>query len=347
MKTPVYRQVLSASWRLSWRNKYLWIFAFFAGLLMNGGAFDLAVRMFTQVTSIGTAWQVFISEITAPYSIIKDVTSLWVNLTSTTSSTIWAIVIIVIGLAVTLLLVALSIFSQGALISGVDHANRKKSEAQRKAINTGLEKFWPIFWINLIIKIATVLLVVFISFPLVLLLSESVGWNAFLYLISFILFFAIAIILYFLAIFASCYIVLRGKKFGHAIHLAWELFKRNWVICIELAVLLFAITFVGGLGILLIIMVISVPIVLLFLAALALKSSVALVAIFVLAALLFAAVAILGSAFLIAFQYSAWVLLFERLTKKGALARIVRWLAMADTCGKPKKKKTAKKKKKK
>jgi len=347
MHTPVYRQVISSSWRLAWRNKYLWLFAFFAGLLINGGAFDLAVRLFTQVTTAGAAWDMFISEVTAPYSIIKDVTSFWVGLTATTSTALWTIIVIVIGLALTLLLIALSIFSQGALIAGVDNVNRKKTETQKKAINAGLENFWPIFLINLVLKIATILLVVFVSFPLVLLLSESVALNAVLYLLSFIIFIAIAIILYFLAIFASCYIVLRGKKFSHAIALAWELFKRNWIICIELALLLFVITFLGGLGVILIIMVISVPIVLLFLAALALNSSIALIAIFVIAVLLFAAVAVIGSAFLIAFQYSAWVLLFERLTKKGALARIVRWLTTADAIGKTKKKKSPAKKKKK
>src|SRR3990167_11185977 len=38
---PFYRNILKQSWRLTWRNKYLWIFGIFAALLGNGGELEI------------------------------------------------------------------------------------------------------------------------------------------------------------------------------------------------------------------------------------------------------------------------------------------------------------------
>ena len=38
---PFYRNILKQSWRLTWRNKYLWVFGVFAAFLGNGGELEI------------------------------------------------------------------------------------------------------------------------------------------------------------------------------------------------------------------------------------------------------------------------------------------------------------------
>ncbi|NIP32489.1 hypothetical protein GWN26_03140, partial [Candidatus Saccharibacteria bacterium] len=104
---------------------------------------------------------------------------------------------------------------------------------------------------------------------------------------------------------------------------AWELFKRNWLICLELGLLLFIIGFLVGLAVLLMFLVASIPVVLLLLAALALGSQIASLVVIVLAVIILVALLVLSGAFIVTFQYASWVLLFERLTTRGGHSRLV------------------------
>jgi len=329
MHQPIYRQIIQDAWHLAWRNKTLWLFGFFAGMLINGGAYDLGVKMFSRVTNMSYAWRMISQGIAEPELFIDISRFGWAPNISGISG-IWTLVILVVSLAVVLFFIWLSITCQGALIAGVHNIIKKKRDPERKGFSQGLVKFWPLFGINILLQISILLLVVFTTFPLALLLSQSIMINALLYLLSFLIFLPLAIIIYFIALLAACYIVLRDKKMWPAIALAWDLFKRNWLICLELGLLLFVITFMVGLMIVLIFLILSVPVVLLFLASAALGSSTALLVIAILAFIIFAVITILGVSFVVSFQYTSWVLLFERLMTRGGISRIVRWIASLD-----------------
>jgi hypothetical protein len=327
MNKPIYRQVIKDAWQLAWKNKFLWLFGFFAGILINGGVYDLGVRMFGRVSHVGYSWDALVRGFFQPDLFINLSRLGWQIPEMPILNSVWTVVVLIVSLAVILFFVWLSVVSQGALIAGVDNTYKKKKNPEKNSFIQGLEYFWPLLSINVFLKISVFLLVIFTSFPLVLLLGESITLNALLYLLAFLIFIPLSIIIYFLALLASCYIVLRKKKLRESIHLAWELFKRNWMICLELGFLLFVIAFMVGLLIVLIFLVLAVPIVLLFLAAAALGSTTALMVVAVLGFMVFALVTILGAAFVVTFQYTSWVLLFERLTKKGGISRLVRWVA--------------------
>jgi hypothetical protein len=346
MHTPIYRHVIKDAWNLAWHNKTLWLFGFFAGILINGGVYDLGLKMFSRVTTTSITWDSISRNITPPFAFVSDFTSIAAPIDRFNLMSIWVVLVLISMFALGLFLVWLSVVSQGTLIAGIPMVQKKKKDAIRKAFQTGLEKFWSLLGINVALKVTIALIVLFTSFPLVLLIGQSVLLNAILYLLSFLIFIPLAIIVYFIALLASCYIVLRDKPFGRSIHLAWELFKRNWLICLELGFLLFVIGFLVGLAVLLLFLLASIPIVLLLLAALALGSQIASLIVIILAIMVLVTLVVLSGAFVVCFQYTAWVMLFERLTKKGATSRLVRWMRGLDSLhGKPKKKAKAKVKK--
>jgi len=346
MHTPIYRQIIKEAWHLAWRNKILWLFGFFAGMLINGGVYDLAIKMFSRVTTASITWESIMNNILPPYAYVENIVAIKAPIETAGLFSIWVIFVLIAILALGLFLIWLSIASQGTLIYAVSQTAAKKKDVIKNSFRVGLEKFWSLLGINALLKLAIVLLVVFTSFPLVLLLGKSALLNALLYLTSFVIFLPLAIIIYFVAILASCYLVLRNKRFTESIHFAWVLFKRNWLICLELGFLLFIVGFLVGLAVVLIFLIASIPVVLLLLAALALGSEVASLLVIALAVMILVALVILSGAFVVTFQYTSWVMLFERLTTKGGVSRLVRWLAGAETLhGKPKpKKKTVRRK---
>jgi hypothetical protein len=317
---PIYRQVIGEAWYLSWRNKFLWLFGFFAAFLINGGVYDLAVKMFSRTTWLSLSWQQLTTDSLSLKNILGQLALLklgWPNL--------GYIIFIIFFLLLAVVFFCISIIAQGSLIHS-NASSRKKKKVGREAIETGMQRFWPVLGINLTLKIAICLLVVFTSFPLFLLLAKSVLINALLQLFSYLIFIPLAVIFYFMAILASCYVVLRQENFLTSLASAWDLFRRHWLICLELGFLLFVISFLVGLGMFVLTMIFSVPIILLFLAALALESEVAFLVMLSLAILIVSAIVILGGSFLVTFQYTSWVLLFERLTTKGGVSRLARWL---------------------
>ncbi len=344
MNKPIYRQVIKDAWHLAWRNKFLWLFGFFAGILINAGVYDLAMKMFSRVTTASITWDSLINNIAPPYAFIGKYEAISAPIENLGLMSVWVVLMILTILAIGLFLIWLSIISQGTLISLVARTHKKKKDIRQRAIEIGLQKFWPILGVNVLLKVTIALLVIFTSFPLVLLLSQSAGLNAILYLFSFLIFIPLAIIIYFIAILASCYIILRDKSLGQSLYLAWELFKRNWLICLELGLLLFIIGFLVGLAVLLMFLVASIPVVLLLLAALALGSQIASLVVIVLAVIILVALLVLSGAFIVTFQYASWVLLFERLTTRGGHSRLVRWIKGLESLhGKPKPKKKPKK----
>jgi len=327
MHQPIYRQIIHQAWMIAWRNKFLWIFGFFAAFLINGGVYDLVVKMLSRTTWLSVSWQSLTQDPLSNVPLVHDL-----FLKNIYLSNVGYIALVVFVILFALIFICLSVIGQGSLIFSIQSLLKKK-KINRDVIDVGLFKFWPVLGVNILLKIALFLLIIFITFPLALLLSQNILLNTLLHLVSYLIFIPLAIIFYLMAILACCYIVLRKKKLLTSIALAWDLFRRNWLICLELGFLLFVISFLVGLAMLLIFLVFSVPIILLFLAALALQSEVAYLVILFLSIFIIFVIVILGGSFVTAFQYSSWVLLFERLTTKGGFSRLARWLGQLASLG--------------
>jgi peptidoglycan/LPS O-acetylase OafA/YrhL len=116
----------------------------------------------------------------------------------------------------------------------------------------------------------------------------------------------------------------KGQPLAISLRNGWKLFKENWLISIEMALLLALINLALGLLAIFIVLVLAVPF--LFLAAIFIKfGSVAgfwLVALSGFAS--FMVFLFLAGAILATFQVSAWTGLFLELINKGGTSKIVR-----------------------
>jgi hypothetical protein len=144
------------------------------------------------------------------------------------------------------------------------------------------------------------------------------------YVILFIVFIPLALILSLLLKYAVIYIVLQGKGFVDAWVESWRLFLRNWLISIEMGLILFIIQFLVTLALVFIVLALMIPF--LFFAFLVGGISISGFWIVMLVAMvLIFALTLLTGALFTTFQISSWTGLFLELTgKKGVLSKLIR-----------------------
>lgn len=133
--------------------------------------------------------------------------------------------------------------------------------------------------------------------------------------------------------YAIAYVIIYKSKTGQALKQSWRLFKGNWLISLEMAVMLFFINLLVGLAVVLAILALAVPFLflgLIFYYALAAVGSWLIVA---LAFTSFLLIVVVVGAALAVFQIASWISLFMELDKNrgvSKLARIVNGLIKAN-----------------
>jgi len=182
--------------------------------------------------------------------------------------------------------------------------------------------FWPVLTLNIIIKAAIYVLLVLISLPAIFFQGD---FNANLfYIIALVIIVPVAIILSFVMKYAVAYAVINKSKVLPAIEKSYRLFKENWLISFEMAIILFFINLLVGLAIVLAILVLAVPFLflgLIFYYSFSLVGS-WLIAILAFASFLF--IVVTAGAALAVFQISSWTGLFLELEKKSGVSKLVR-----------------------
>lgn len=318
---PFYRNILKQAWALTWRNKYLWWFGIFAALLGNGGEFEILFNNAGANPSqaLFPSWQRIAS--TGVFS-GHTLTNIGNLLRQDTLNMILVSAACLIALAIGLFLVWLVIVSQAAIVNNSAAVIKQKKHAFRDGLDSGILNFWPVLALNIIIKAAIYALLVAISLPAIF-SQGSFNANLF-YIIALVIIVPVAIILSFIMKYAVAYSVINKSKIMPAIKQSCRLFKENWLISFEMAVILFFINLLVGLAIVLIILVLAVPFLflgLIFYYAFSLVGS-WLIAILAFASFLFIVVS--AGAALAVFQISSWTGLFLELDKKGGVSKLVR-----------------------
>ena len=318
---PFYRNILKQAWALTWRNKYLWWFGIFAALLGNGGEFEI---LFNNAganpgQALFPAWQRIAS--TGVFS-GRTLTNIGNLLKQDTLNIILVLIACLIALAIILFLVWLVIVSQAAIVNNAAAVLKQKKHALRDGLDSGMLNFWPVLILNIIIKAAIYVLLVAISLPAIFFQGD---FNANLfYVIALVIIVPVAIILSFIMKYAVAYAVINKSKVLPAIEQSYRLFKENWLISFEMAIILFFINLLVGLAIVLAILVLAVPFLflgLIFYYSFSLIGS-WLIAILAFASFLFIVVS--AGAALAVFQISSWTGLFLELEKKGGVSKLVR-----------------------
>ncbi len=317
----LYKKILSQAWKTTWNYKYLWFFGLFAALLGGGGEYRILLKSFSGDTggSLFPGLQRFIE--TGVFS-IKNIGQ---AAKEDPLTFITAIVVFLVILALSLFLIWLAIVAQAALVNNAAGYLANKKNDFKSGVIKGKEKFWSVLSLNIIIKAIIYVVFVLVSLPIILTVAKQGALFAnTVYIVLFIIFIFIALVLSFVVKYAIAYVVIKGDNLINSIKSGWQLFINNWMISVEMAVILFLINFFVGLFIVLIVLTLSIPF--FFLAALFYK--IAFTAgfwlIMSLALIVFLAIIVFGGAILSTFQISSWTGLFIQLINKGGTSKIIR-----------------------
>jgi len=323
MSTSTYRDVLKRAFKITKEHKFLWFFGFFAAFLGVGGELEPLFKYYTEVAE--TSQGVFSLQ-----SIFQGglITSLLGN-TKLFFSTypVQAFFFLLMILVIAIVLLWLAIVSQIALFDAAKKITSNKQLNYHDSYKAGNQHFGSVLLINIIVKVVLYGLVIVIGAPLLtwFLLQNNI-WGAFLFiLLIFFILIPASIIISFIVRYAIAYIVIKGEKTGQAVSLAWSLFKKNWLISIEMALIILVIGVCVGLVMAIVIGLASIPFIFIGIAALFFGSSVGLSVAIVLGTVTWSViVAVLGAAY-VTFQYTAWALLFLRLDSEKAQSKLMRW----------------------
>lgn len=327
--TQVYRPIFKKAWEITKQNRFLWIFGLFAALAGNGGIYEILVKGFGRIVSEGevnlvtSKWMWFTEFLSFPH--LEDLyvrSPLFVSL-------LWVLFFVI--LACLAFLIWIIVTSRGALVSSVKKIASRKKTTLRAGWADGKKYFWPVLGLNLLSKALTFGLLILITIPAMLYLTGqggNIGLNLFLYILAFVVFTSLALFISFMAIYATCFVVIEDKRLVESIRLSWKMFIKNWLISIEMALLLFGITIAAGIGIILFTLLYMIPVALLLFAFSYLELSIGFWLITFLATLGWFLALFFAGAIISTFQFSSWTLLFMEINKKKIWSKLLRFVGI-------------------
>lgn len=316
-----YRSLFKQAWLISWRHKYLWFFGLFSTIVAGGSSWEYQIFAHNLNRGLVEGSYFRLETLLAINDLIRDFFLGLVDLFRYDILTILnALTLIILTLLILCSFIWLAISSQAALIHDVKkilNPKRKLLATIRAGLSTGHNHFWSLLGLNLLIKILVTMTFFVVSLPLLFMVLKDTFTLSLVYTLLFVIFVPVAVGLSLMIKYAIAYRVLENKSALSALEAGEKLFRKNWLISLEAAILLFIINFVASILLIVILSLLFLP---LFVLALILSSSLLAVTVLLLAIFF---VVIFGS-ILNTFQVSAWTNLFISLTDKGGQAKLER-----------------------
>ncbi|MFA6307470.1 MAG: hypothetical protein WCS88_02175 [Patescibacteria group bacterium] len=231
-----YRKVYPKAWQLVKKNPAIWFFGLFASLL---GFYEIKILFnfsdkFPDFISANIiSWiDIFVAFSTINFG--------WSNLPD---------VLALFGLFILFsALTILTVSSQAALTRAAYFKDKKTiNESLGLQLNKGIDKFWPVFGLNIINSLIGYFFVTLVLVPIIYFLSSTSDWPIYIILglFTFFVLMPLVVVISFVTRYGIAYIVIKNQKFTEAFVNSWLLFKLNWIITIENAVTLLAMTFIA------------------------------------------------------------------------------------------------------
>ena len=236
-------------------------------------------------------------------------------------------VALIVGMG--LFIIWIATVSQGGLIESIASIYSKKEAKFKTALDKGKIKFWQLLGLNIITNFLLYFVLIILSLPFAVIYLATTSQTALIILtiLAFILLTPIAIILSFILKYAFAYVIIDNKPALKAFKDAWKLFINNWLVSIEMAVILFIINIGVGLLTILALLIVNLP----FFAALIVALSLNNIALFnvglSISLILTSLVIMIMVSLLTTFQYSAWTILFININEKKIHPKLIRLLA--------------------
>lgn len=308
-----YRDIIFQAGQIARRNKYLWWFGLFT-LFLGGKGIEFEL-FFSDARLLG--------ESLSPFSVAFWQSSTWTKVQTDMLGLPggpWVFFLIT-GVLMLILIIAV-VISQGALIDATGVLMKGKTYSLSQGVDAGREKFSRLLGVNVLGKALIYLAIAFIG-GVVFFISPSRSVASLVYSIFlFLVITPLTMVFSMLIKYAQVDIMLFGARVGEAWSKAWHVFKRNWVVSIEMAALMFLLYFAVAVLGMFAAALITLPVLMFCMAGAIFFQTSAVLAIYVYVFYLSAVVGVIISALYFAtLNYAAWTLLYVKLV--GAEERIL------------------------
>ena len=320
----LYRNILKSSWKNTWRNKYLWFFGLFAALIGNSGELEIFFRSFNDRMEGGFfAWFKGIAS-TGIFSVeaLKNIGRLMVEDTGTMLLLLFTLLLV---LALGGFLIWLTVASQIAIVNNTANEKLGKKHNIQIGLKAAAKSFWSVLGLNIFVKLFSYILFGALTIPIVLsLFNQGVLGYGFLFVLLYIVFIPLILFVSFIIKYAIAYSVIKNEGFLESLKNGWNLFMKNFLVSIEMTLLLFFINFFVAFILILVFLVLAVPFVFIFAVFSSILTYINLMFVFIGAILLFIVFTAFAGSILATFQISAWTYLFIELETKGGISKVKR-----------------------
>lgn len=330
----LYRKIFKDAAVASWRHKSLWLFGFFATLISGVGSSGVILNRLITLDNAG-------EQTLSAFNLLGTILNVnfLTNLAKTVAVSPETLLVWLVVLAILFLIAAaityLAVISQAGLVEagGILDSTpaNKKARPQLPTLfklffeNRG--NFWPVFWINVFVAISTAIasgILGIIVVNLGTLSKISIGLVFGLYWLIWVIALVVNLAIYFGGQYAINYVVLENYSLKESLASGLELFRRNWLVSLEMALLIFILLSVGlVIGTVLSISAYFVMVLIAnIFASIGMKTAVIVTAVTLVLVLLL--ILLLLGAFLSTFVNLSWTFLFIRLTEGEAKSKLER-----------------------
>jgi hypothetical protein len=321
---PFYRLILKRALSISWKNKWLWGMAFFAAFIGNGTVYEALIRSFNNLSEGNSAFLVLKEYSQMGLTGLGSLTnlqSLWQTDPSAFGITILTTILF---LSVLALLLSFAVIGQGGVIRSIVNIDQGKNATLKSSIRSGVERFWPILEVNVIGKLVLLGALMFVMYLASLIHFVNPIANLILYIISFTIFIFFGIIIYFLTIYGTAFVILREDNAFRGLKEAWRIFMKNPLLNLEMGMLLFIINIVVAIAFFVAAFLILAPFFLVYIVMVFAGWAPGVTVLSTFITFLFITLLILMGSWYSTFQLGAWAILFEELALNGGKSKVVR-----------------------
>ncbi len=227
-----YRKVYPRSWHTIKNNAYLLFFGLFASLLGFHEVkilFNLTNNSSDFISTNIESWiSIFLTFATAQLS--------WTDLPD---------VLALLGLFVVFsVAIILAVSSQGALVNSALKHTKNARNSMAGHFKIGVDKFWPLLGLNVINALIGYFFIGLVIEPLIYFLINTSDWSVYIILgvVTFFILIPLILIISFVTRYGAAYVVIKNQKLSRAFLNSWALFRANWIITVENALLLVIVT---------------------------------------------------------------------------------------------------------
>ncbi len=314
-----YKDIFKNAWQITAQNRALWIFGIFASFISLENVYEI---IFSQFNEFNNAGSFFTQVLNLYHTQLQVIDNQLLNLSLFTQNLSAYFSFMIFG-ALMILIIWLAFTSQILVIKSTALIYHGKKINLFSIFHTSDAKFWPVFIINLLVKLILYAGYLALSFPLLyMLLISSVNGIFLANLFFFLLFTVFAICLSFISAYATNFIILRDYHIFEAFGAAWNLFKKNIVISLELAFTLFFLKLVSLILIVCLALFFAIPISLVFIITWGSKDLIGIVMSITLMLLTISFISIFINAIFNVFYLSSWTITFIKLTEETLMGKI-------------------------